>query len=178
MAAAAIPALISVEEYLHADYEPDMDYVDGVLEERNLGEMDHGALQRRLSNLLSRISDAIEDRTFVETRVQVSATRFRVPDICVLAEGYQDTRIIKTPPILCLEILSPEDRMVRVLRRANDFFAMGVPEIWIFDPEGRTAYRLLPSTTLQVVTGRITSLSNEISLDLNELFRTPRPSTP
>jgi hypothetical protein len=37
--------LVSMEEYLSSSYEPDCDYVDGVLEERNLGEYDHGNLQ-------------------------------------------------------------------------------------------------------------------------------------
>jgi len=38
-AASAVPVpYVSVEEYLHTVYEPDMDYVDGVLEDRNVGE--------------------------------------------------------------------------------------------------------------------------------------------
>jgi hypothetical protein len=32
----ALPSLVSVEEYLHTDYEPDCDFVDGVLVERNV----------------------------------------------------------------------------------------------------------------------------------------------
>ena len=42
MATAA--SLISIEEYLSHTYEPDCDYVDGHLEERNLGERDHSRL--------------------------------------------------------------------------------------------------------------------------------------
>ena len=41
MAAAAMSLPVSVEEYLHSVYEPDLDYVDGRLEERNMGEFDH-----------------------------------------------------------------------------------------------------------------------------------------
>ncbi|MFL6352133.1 MAG: hypothetical protein ACJ74Z_09810 [Bryobacteraceae bacterium] len=36
---------ISVEEYLKTVYCPDRDYVDGVVEERNLGERDHSWIQ-------------------------------------------------------------------------------------------------------------------------------------
>ena len=43
--------LVSVEEYLNSDYQPDCDYVDGVLEERNLGEYNHGRLQMLISHL-------------------------------------------------------------------------------------------------------------------------------
>ena len=174
MAAAALPSFVSVEEYLQSCYEPDVDYVDGVLEERSLGEMDHGALQRRLLLLICGLTPGMESRVFPETRVQVAATRYRVPDICVLAEDFEDTRIIRQPPLLCLEVLSPDDRMNRVLRRARDFFAMGVPEIWIFDPEEQKAYRLLPGTNLQEVPDRLISRTGEISLDVLQVFRSSR----
>jgi hypothetical protein len=39
---------ISVEEYLSTSYRPDCDYVDGLVEERNLGEYDHAAVQSAL----------------------------------------------------------------------------------------------------------------------------------
>ena len=39
MAATVVVPFVSVEEYLHSDPQPDVDYVDGVLEERNLGEV-------------------------------------------------------------------------------------------------------------------------------------------
>jgi hypothetical protein len=34
----AVGIQISVEEYLHTVYRPDCDYVEGVVEKRNLGE--------------------------------------------------------------------------------------------------------------------------------------------
>ena len=37
--------VISVEEYLSHTYEPDCDYIDGHIEERNVGETDHSWLQ-------------------------------------------------------------------------------------------------------------------------------------
>ena len=46
----AVGAQISLEEYLHTMYRPDCDYVDGVVEERNLGELDHGLAQTRLAH--------------------------------------------------------------------------------------------------------------------------------
>jgi hypothetical protein len=37
--------LVSIDEYLHTIYEPDCDYVDGELEDRNVGEKDHSKMQ-------------------------------------------------------------------------------------------------------------------------------------
>ena len=46
MSAAAAP--VSLAEYLDTDYEPDCDYVDGFLEERNVGKKKHSRTQTRL----------------------------------------------------------------------------------------------------------------------------------
>ena len=46
-------SLISIREYLNTSYRPDCDYVDGVVEERNLGELDHGWVQGNLINVNS-----------------------------------------------------------------------------------------------------------------------------
>ena len=41
----ATSTLISVAEYLSTSYRPDCDYVDGEVQERNLGEYDHANIQ-------------------------------------------------------------------------------------------------------------------------------------
>ena len=39
------PIFVGLDDYLHTTYEPDCDYVEGVLEERNLGQKGHSDLQ-------------------------------------------------------------------------------------------------------------------------------------
>jgi Uma2 family endonuclease len=124
-----------MKEYLKTVYQPDVDYVDGVIEERNSGEFDHGDLQLEIGALLRSHSDEWQIRVVAETRVQVAPTRFRVPDICVMPLSWNRTQIITEAPLLCLEVLYPEDRMSRVLTRCQEFLAMGTPEVWIFDPQ-------------------------------------------
>lgn len=48
---AALPPLprVTVEEYLNTSYEPDVEYVDGILVKRNVGDWLHSLVQ---SNLL------------------------------------------------------------------------------------------------------------------------------
>ncbi len=50
---ASAQTLISVEEYLKTSYSPDCDYVDGVVEERNLGERDHSWIQAQIASSYS-----------------------------------------------------------------------------------------------------------------------------
>ena len=40
--------MVSLEEYLATDYEPDCDFVDGCLEERNVGTWGHGRFQLKI----------------------------------------------------------------------------------------------------------------------------------
>ena len=109
----ATKTLVTVEEYLTTVYRPDCDYVDGEVLERNFGEREHSYIQAALgSYFFARRKDwSIE--VYPEQRVQARPNRFRIPDLCVVLGGTKE-KILTTPPFLCVEILSPEDRMSRV----------------------------------------------------------------
>ena len=161
--------LISVEQYLASSYEPDCDYVDGYIEERNLGERPHSRLQGRLILVLSaQLPPGLE--VLPEMRVQVSQSRFRVPDVCVAAESEEP--IITKPPLLCIEVLSPEDRVSRIEERIRDYFAMGVPYVWVIDPDKRQAYVATPADGLrEVKSGVLTTADPVLEVKLAEVFR-------
>ncbi|HEY3824797.1 MAG TPA: Uma2 family endonuclease [Bryobacteraceae bacterium] len=149
----AVGTLVSVEEYLHTTYHPDCDYADGEVQERNWGERDHSSAQGEIVFYLRTRYLRLRGRVLPEQRVQVSATRFRIPDVCVLAEDAPKEQIVRTPPILCIEILSPEDRMSRYLERVNDYFEMGVPLCWIIDPTARRAWVATPGNLAEAMDG-------------------------
>jgi Uma2 family endonuclease len=135
--------LISVEEYLRTSYRPDCDYVDGEVQERNLGERDHSSLQMKILMYLGNRQHQLGIEVFPEQRVQVKPTRFRIPDVCVTL-GRPDEQIFTKPPFLCIEVLSPEDRIGRVEERVDDFLAMGVPFVWVLDPATKRAWSITP----------------------------------
>ena len=169
-AVASLP-FVSVDQYLHSTYAPDVDYVDGQLQERNSGEFDHGDLQGELITLFRVSSEAWGIRAVPETRVQVSPTRFLVPDICVMPLQWKRTPIIREAPLLCMEVLSPEDRMSRVRRRCEDFLQMGVAELWIFDPELRIAYVLSAAGLVEHKSQNAKPPGNTHPLGSADLFR-------
>jgi Uma2 family endonuclease len=72
--------------------------------------------------------------SFIETRLKVANNRYRVPDVCVYLGHEPDEQVFTGPPFLCVEILSPEDRMSRTMTVVQDYLAMGVKQVWIFDP--------------------------------------------
>ncbi len=130
----AVEALVSVAEYLNTSYRSDCDYVDGELRERNFGELDHSRIQGEITCWLRTNYHLPSRFVLPEQRVQVKVSRFRIPDVCVLSEGAPREDVIKTPPRLCVEILSKHDRMSEIMERVDDYFEMGVPACWIIDP--------------------------------------------
>ena len=131
--------LVPLNEYLETSYRPDCDYLEGELLERNVGEWDHSRLQMLLSRLSFRREKQWGILVVTEQRVQVKARRFRVPDILVLT-GPPTGPIIKEPPFLCIEILSPSDRMAEMQERIDDYLDFGVRYVWLINPRRRRAF--------------------------------------
>ncbi len=80
-AAAVATTQVSLNEYLTTDYEPDCDYVDGELEERNLGEKEHSAVQAFLIGWFLMHQESLHLEAYPELRLRVSATRVRIADL-------------------------------------------------------------------------------------------------
>jgi Uma2 family endonuclease len=164
------PALLSIEEYLHTTYHPDCDFVDGILEQRNLGEFEHGTLQIAIGSWFFTHRAEWNIRVITELRTRVSPTRIRIPDVCVVPHEGPLEKVRVTPPILCIEILSPEDRLSRTIRVLDDYLNMGVLNLWVIDPIERTAFVYTRDGLRLVDTPRLTIENSPIYLDLPELF--------
>ena len=105
---------------------------------------------------------------FPEQRVQVSARRFRVPDVGLVAEGPPDEAVFRTPPLLCIEILSRDDRMSGILERVKNYFEMGVPTCWIIDPTARVGWVASPGRLEDAVDGVLRA--GDIEMPLGEIL--------
>lgn len=170
MNAFAHPVRVSVEEYLASSYRPDCDYIDGEVQERNLGEKEHAAIQAILTFLFMQNRKAWGIEVYPELRVQVSANNFRVPDITVTRAGLQWERILRTPALLFIEILSPEDTLSRIRRRVDDYLRFGTENVWVIDPELRKAY-VCSATGFQEPEGGVLAVAGTpIRVVLSELF--------
>jgi Uma2 family endonuclease len=128
---------IPIQEYLGSTYRPDCEYVDGEVRERNVGKWEHARVQWLLAAwfFLHEKQWGITGST--EQRVRVAENRIRVPDLVVLAAAPL-TDVLVDPPLLVIEILSPDDTYSDTQERAQDYRAMGVGTVWIIDPKTRT----------------------------------------
>jgi len=161
---------ISLEEYLRTSYQPDCDFVDGELEERNMGEREHSVLQIALGAWFFNRRSDWRIVVMSEQRTRVSADRIRLPDVCVVSSDAPFEKVTLTPPLIAIEILSPEDRIHRVIQRFDDFLQMGVANLWLLDPIDRTAF-IYTKDGLRLAEGpRLTIPDSPIYLDLPEIF--------
>jgi Uma2 family endonuclease len=142
MAAATQPTYVPLEVYLKSSYEPDAEYVDGVIEERPMGEYDHSSWQHAIELWFAQHAQKWAIRVRPELRIQVAKQRFRVPDVTVLDRNLPTEQIITHAPIAVFEILSPEDSLNRMLTKLADYERMGIKTILVLDPNGRH-YRYL-----------------------------------
>ena len=133
-------AQVSVEEYLKSVYKPDVEYVDGELEERNVGEIEHAEMILAVLMWFASHKQEWQIRLLPDVRVQVTRERFRIPDVCVCAASNTDTRIVTTAPLVVVEVLSPEDRIANYHERIADYMGMGIRGIWVIDPETRKGW--------------------------------------
>jgi Uma2 family endonuclease len=161
---------VPVEEYLHTVYRPDCDYVDGELVDRNVGEKTHGDTQRDLLLFLAQRRREIGIYVGIEIRMRVSATRYRVPDLCVFVGEAPDEQVFTHPPFLCIEILSPEDRVSRMEEKVRDYLSFGVRYIWVIDPRGHRAWIYTPAGRTEVTDGVLRTENPEILVPLAEIL--------
>lgn len=162
--------LIPVDEYLSTSYRPDREYVDGQLLERNVGEKDHSKLQMLLSAYLHNRRDELGIHVFPEQRVQIKSTRFRVPDVCIVTGEEPQEQIFTSPPFLCVEILSKDDRMSEMQERIDDYLNFGVPSVWLLDPGKRRGWVCTPGEMLEATGGVLRAAGSEIVVPLAGLF--------
>ena len=168
--ATSAPVYVPREEYLNTTYRPDRDWIDGETKEHTMGEQPHASIQGFFTRVLGNHGTDWQIRVFPEQRVQTSSTNYRIPDVCVVRRSTPMEPIVVTPPLLCIEILSREDRMSDIQERVEDYLAMGVQAVWVVDPQRRRAYETLPSGALQPVPAELTLAGTGICIPLADVF--------
>lgn len=161
---------VSLEEYLSTEYEPDCEYIDGIIEDRNVGKNRHSRTQTLLSSWLFAREKQQGHKVLVEQRIRISSSRVRIPDIC-LVDPEDTDEVIQHPPALWIEILSPEDRWSRVQAKIDDVLHFGVPTIWVIDPYAKQAWIASPEQPIaEAPGGKLHCANLNLELGLNEIL--------
>ena len=158
---------VSLGEYMSTSYRPDREYIDGELRERNVGKWEHARIQALLAVWFGKHESVWQIMASTECRVRVAATRVRIPDVTLVRPGPQPN-VLTEPPLLVVEILSPDDSYSDTQERALDYLRMGVETIWIIDPRTRSA-RICSENNWQSVS-RLEVAGTPIHIEIAELF--------
>ena len=149
---------------------PDRDYVDGEVVERNMGELPHAILQTELAYMLGNLAQTLGIRVLAEIRIQVATTRYRVADIAMWRAGPIGRRIPTVPPFLVVEILSAEDRLVRLQPKIREYLAYGVEWVWVIDADERRALSYTPADLGGALVDELRTENPDITVPLPGLF--------
>ncbi|HEV2325331.1 MAG TPA: Uma2 family endonuclease [Terracidiphilus sp.] len=162
--------LISVEEYLSTSYEPDCEYDEGLIVERNLGEFEHSFLQIFLGTIFTTNIETWGVFGLTEQRMQIAPRKFRIPDLCVLRMGAAAEDILTNPPLIAIEIMSPEDTIRRATKKAAEYIQFGIEHVWVIDPQARVAYRGTGGALERIPSGELVVPGTPIVIRIAELF--------
>jgi Uma2 family endonuclease len=167
----ATTTAVTFEEYLSTSYEPDAEYVDGQILERNVGEYDHNLLQLLLVNWFNLNGKTWNVQAIQEQRTVVKPNQSRIPDVAVFPRDQPIEQVFTRPHLIAIEIISPSDRHSEMQKKIQDYIDFGIRHIWYFDPEERAGWNCSDGNWTRQEVFSFQNGSIEGRLDLNELFR-------
>lgn len=129
---------MSYEEYEALPEHSRAEWVDGVVVMSPTSPTRrHQKVTRRMANFLEASlprTDVIDGLT-----VCLPNNRERIPDVTVMAEPPAGNFImVGETPLLVVEVLSPSTRSEDTIRKSAEYFAAGIQQYWVVDPELRT----------------------------------------
>jgi Uma2 family endonuclease len=155
----------SLEEYLGTSYRPDVEYIDGELKERNVGELEHARMVKAILRWFEQYESAWELEALPGVRVQVSDANYRVPDICLRPTANPDVRFVTATPAEMVEVLSPEDSISDYRARIVDYRQKGIAGIWVVDPKTRKGWDCSSGNWIETVVFNLQDSPIHLDLD-------------
>ena len=138
----AAPTLVSPAEYLKTSFDGlDREYVDGELVERSMPTYLHSKVQAVLCALFLALGRRFPIFPAPELRLAIGPHGpYRIPDVSVFT-GHEPTEPVPSaPPLVVIEILSPDDRLAETLKKFDEYYQFGVAHIWLIDPIEKKFY--------------------------------------
>jgi Uma2 family endonuclease len=159
---------VSVEEYLSTSYKPACDYLDGALRQKPMPTRKHSLLQWRLLQLIN--LGFPEFLALPELTVRMREGRYLVPDVVAQRRELVQDPYPTTAVHLCIEILSPDDRMSEMCGKCEECHAWGVNMAWIVDPETERAWEYRSGERPREVSRDESLTAEGISIPLSDVF--------
>src|SRR5579871_6362324 len=92
--------LISPQEYLSTGYQPDVEYIDGVLVDKPVPTVSHGTVEAAATIYFGSHRKEWQIRVLPNTRLMVSATRYRLPDVFIVEAPFPKGPAVTEAPVV------------------------------------------------------------------------------
>lgn len=152
---------------MNTSYDPDVEYVDGILMKRNVGDWLHSLIQSNVLFALRRKFPHL--KVVAELRTKVTGTRFRLPDVCALLAAPK-TKHLPDAAYLVVEVLSEGDDMSLVIEKLREYDRQGVPNIWLIDPRLQTLSIYCHPVLHEIEGETIDTGDGQVSLSRSDIF--------
>jgi Uma2 family endonuclease len=97
------------------DWEGDFEYLEGILQRHDWGDYAHALMHSQLLAALPKMGFGSKIYVLPSLTIQITPTRFRVPDIAIFDTLVRNEKpVVTTPPWVVIEILSPEDTFMNL----------------------------------------------------------------
>lgn len=172
---------ISLENFLKLpDTKPASELINGKISEKAMPQGEHSRLQCKLCSTINEIAEPAKIAcAFPELRC-IFGGHVIVPDIAVFrwerlpltASGRIANRF-EIHPDWCIEILSPEQSITKVLEKLLLCSEHGTELCWLIIPEDETILTILPQQKIQLLKAdeQLPILSKiELPLTVNQIF--------
>ena len=158
----ATKAVLSEEEFLRLSF-PDVEpeYRDGEVLGRSMPNNAHSKAQARFVAFFVNREKSHGGFTRPELRLCLRAGRYVTADNCVFWPEEPRMSVPEIPPLIVIEILSPDDRLSEVRDKLQEYRDWGVAHVWLADPERRIFY-VYDHGLLEVPSYQVPELNLEI----------------
>ena len=78
---------------------------------------------------------------------------------------------MSTPPLVCIEILSPGESTLAILRKVSEYLEFGVAAVWVIDPAKQQVMRYDQDGLHYPDNKTLTLPESGISIDFRPLFQ-------
>lgn len=154
----AVTPKLTLEQFLrNEDTEPATEFICGEAIEKPMGDWNHSTIQMYLGSLLHPfLTQTGLGRVLPEFRCifgPPGGERAFLPDLAYVAkERLPVDRYLRAAPDLAIEILSPDQNMVRFVDKVHFYLLHGVRLVWVIDPAAETVGVLTPGQEGRLLT--------------------------
>ena len=163
---------VSFEEYFRTHHEPECELIDGELRPKPMPTRPHSRMQAKLQKLLWSDEKLGRGEALPEQSLVLTDGTVLIPDIvfCLPGQSVDEHQVLNTPPLLCVEIISPSQSFSELHEKCCHYLRWGVPYCWIIDPVRHLAWQIESDEMPREIRADGSLRAGDIEVTLADLF--------